>query len=83
MDLKMFNLEWGDYSGFSVLSYYYTKQNYYVGFEVLMAVSMKISVFWVVAPCSLVEDSNLQNYYDFDNGEYRTMRSFMIAMFIK
>jgi hypothetical protein len=26
-----------------------------VGFEVLMAVSMKIAVFWVVAPCSLVE----------------------------
>jgi hypothetical protein len=25
------------------------------GFEVLTAVSMKISVFWVVAPCSLVE----------------------------
>jgi hypothetical protein len=36
-----------------------------VGFEVLTAVSMKIAVFWVVAPCSLVEvyqrfrDSNL------------------------
>jgi hypothetical protein len=27
----------------------------YVGFEVLTAVSMKIAVFWVVAPCSLVE----------------------------
>jgi hypothetical protein len=26
-----------------------------VGFEVLTAVSTKISVFWVVAPCSLVE----------------------------
>jgi hypothetical protein len=26
-----------------------------VGFEVLMAVSMKMAVFWVVAPCSLVE----------------------------
>jgi hypothetical protein len=26
-----------------------------VGFEVLMAVSMKMVVFWVVAPCSLVE----------------------------
>jgi hypothetical protein len=26
-----------------------------VGFEVLTAVSMKITVFWVVAPCSLVE----------------------------
>jgi hypothetical protein len=25
-----------------------------VGFEVLTAVSMKIAVFWVVAPCSLV-----------------------------
>jgi hypothetical protein len=24
------------------------------GFEVLKAVSMKIAVFWVVAPCSLV-----------------------------
>jgi hypothetical protein len=26
-----------------------------VGFEVLTAVSMEIAVFWVVAPCSLVE----------------------------
>jgi hypothetical protein len=26
-----------------------------VGFEVLSAVSMMIAVFWVVAPCSLVE----------------------------
>jgi hypothetical protein len=26
-----------------------------VGFEVLTAVNMKIAVFWVVAPCSLVE----------------------------
>jgi hypothetical protein len=26
-----------------------------VGFEVLMAVSTKMAVFWVVAPCSLVE----------------------------
>jgi hypothetical protein len=25
-----------------------------VGFEVLTVVSMKIAVFWVVAPCSLV-----------------------------
>jgi hypothetical protein len=29
--------------------------NLIVGFEVLTAVSMKIAVFWVVAPCSLVE----------------------------
>jgi hypothetical protein len=26
-----------------------------VGFEVLTTVSMKMAVFWVVAPCSLVE----------------------------
>jgi hypothetical protein len=26
-----------------------------VGFEVLTAASMKVAVFWVVAPCSLVE----------------------------
>jgi hypothetical protein len=26
-----------------------------VGFEVLTAVSMKMAVFWVVAPCRLVE----------------------------
>jgi hypothetical protein len=26
-----------------------------VGFEVLTAASMKMGVFWVVAPCSLVE----------------------------
>jgi hypothetical protein len=25
----------------------------YIGFEVLTAVSMKMAVFWVVAPCSL------------------------------
>jgi hypothetical protein len=30
-------------------------QSFEVGFEVLMAVSMKMVVFWVVAPCSLVE----------------------------
>jgi hypothetical protein len=28
---------------------------YGIGFEVPTAVSMKIAVFWVVAPCSLVE----------------------------
>jgi hypothetical protein len=28
---------------------------YYVGFEVFTAVSMKMAVFWIVAPCSLVE----------------------------
>jgi hypothetical protein len=28
---------------------------YFVGFEVLTAVSTKMAVFWVVAPCSLVE----------------------------
>jgi hypothetical protein len=27
----------------------------YVGFEVVTAVYMKMTVFWVVAPCSLVE----------------------------
>jgi hypothetical protein len=27
----------------------------WVGFEVLTAVSTKMAVFWVVAPCSLVE----------------------------
>jgi hypothetical protein len=27
----------------------------YVGFEVLMATSMKMAVFWVIVPCSLVE----------------------------
>jgi hypothetical protein len=31
-----------------------TKQ-YEVGFEVLTAVSMKIAVFWVVAPCRLLD----------------------------
>jgi hypothetical protein len=28
---------------------------YKVGFEVLTAVSMKMAVFWVVAPCNRVE----------------------------
>jgi hypothetical protein len=31
------------------------RRQYSVGFEVLMAVSTKMAVFWVVAPCSLVE----------------------------
>jgi hypothetical protein len=31
-----------------------------VGFEVLTAVSMKTAVFWVVAPCSLVEGKLLK-----------------------
>jgi hypothetical protein len=35
-----------------VVSWNYTVS---VGFEVLTAVSKKIAVFWVVAPCSLVE----------------------------
>jgi hypothetical protein len=29
--------------------------NFHVGFELLTAVSTKMAVFWVVAPCSLVE----------------------------
>jgi hypothetical protein len=32
------------------------KTTYYVGFEVLIAVSMKIAVFFIVVLCSLVED---------------------------
>jgi hypothetical protein len=32
-----------------------TVKGYLVGFEVLMAVSTKMAVFWVLAPCSLVE----------------------------
>jgi hypothetical protein len=31
------------------------KMSMFVGFEVLTAVSTKMAVFWVVAPCSLVE----------------------------
>jgi hypothetical protein len=31
------------------------KRNISVGFEVLTAVRTKMAVFWVVAPCSLVE----------------------------
>jgi hypothetical protein len=34
---------------------------YIVGFEVFTAVSIKMVVFWVVAPCSLVEI--YQNFY--------------------
>jgi hypothetical protein len=33
----------------------YLDKNCTVGFEVLTAMSMKIVVFWVVAPCSLEE----------------------------
>jgi hypothetical protein len=35
--------------------YIWCKSQARTGFEVLTAVSMKIAVFWVVAPCSLVE----------------------------
>jgi hypothetical protein len=31
----------------------------YVGFEVLTTVSAKMAVFWVVAPCGLVEFTNV------------------------
>jgi hypothetical protein len=31
------------------------KKKYLVGFEVLTVVSTKMAVFWVAAPCSLVE----------------------------
>jgi hypothetical protein len=31
------------------------RNTWQVGFEVLTAVSTKMAVFWVVAPCSLVE----------------------------
>jgi hypothetical protein len=34
-----------------------------VGFEVLTAVSMKIAVFWVVAPCSMVDVYLEVNFY--------------------
>jgi hypothetical protein len=52
--------------------------NYSVGFEVLTAVSMKIAVFWVVAPCSLVCEYIhmtafilLAKIYFYGNTEYR------------
>jgi hypothetical protein len=39
-----------------ILNGHHQCKNFYnVGFEVFTAVSMKIAVFWVVAPCSLVE----------------------------
>jgi hypothetical protein len=41
-----------------MLNYFVTvpsKVKLIAGFEVLTAVSMKMAVFWVVAPCSLVE----------------------------
>jgi hypothetical protein len=34
-----------------------------VGFEVLTAVSTKMAVFWVAAPCSLVEVWKKVNFY--------------------
>jgi hypothetical protein len=37
-------------------------RRYQVGFEVLTAVSTKKAVFWVVAPCSLVEGKLLPDY---------------------
>jgi hypothetical protein len=44
--------------------------NEYVGFEVLTAVRMKMAVFWVVAPCRLVEvyGATTQKTAIFDNG---------------
>jgi hypothetical protein len=41
-------------TGLLKLQYTWT-QNIYLGFEVLTAASTKMAVFWVVAPCSLVE----------------------------
>jgi hypothetical protein len=35
--------------------YTMSHRSYLVGFEVLTAVSTKMAVLWVVAPCSLVE----------------------------
>jgi hypothetical protein len=40
---------------FSSLYLLHFRTPFLLGFEVLTAVSMKIAVFWVVAPCSLVE----------------------------
>jgi hypothetical protein len=37
------------------LSVKHTQSSNYLGFEVLTAVSTKMAVFWVVAPCSLVD----------------------------
>jgi hypothetical protein len=34
---------------------YRVTAKFQVGFEVLTAVSTKMAVFWVVAPCSLIE----------------------------
>jgi hypothetical protein len=39
----------------SLLWYLIVYKNIFVGFEVIMAVGTKMAVFWVVAPCSLVE----------------------------
>jgi hypothetical protein len=37
------------------LTFIFLSSYHSVGFEVFTAVSMKMAVFWVVAPCSLVE----------------------------
>jgi hypothetical protein len=37
----------------------HTNTQKFVGFEVLTAVSTKMAVFWVVAPCSLVKFTNV------------------------
>jgi hypothetical protein len=49
----------------AMFQYRYTLFNKatYVGFEVLMAVSTKMAVFWVVAPCSVVE-GNVADFKD-------------------
>jgi hypothetical protein len=57
-----------------------------VGFEVLTAVSMKIAVFWVVAPCSLVEVYQRFRgpcclHQQGDESLYQTTRRYMTAIF--
>jgi hypothetical protein len=43
------------FSGFASTVMIINNKSFIVGFEVLMVVSTKMAVFWVVAPCSLVE----------------------------
>jgi hypothetical protein len=42
-----------------------------LGFEVLTAVSMKMAVFWVVAPCSLVEIYQTTRRYNPEDSHFR------------
>jgi hypothetical protein len=53
-----------------------------VGFEVLTAVSTKMSLFWVVAPCSLVDEFTVTRCLKLDREARKLHVSFLTAPFL-